>query len=51
MQIHYARLIRHYGRLPRHWRIAVTVLVCLVMFSQAEQMGEQLGKALYYLTN
>jgi hypothetical protein len=51
MQIHYARIVRHISRLPRHWQILLSVMACLVLLSQAEQFGEKLGKALYYLTH
>jgi len=51
MQTHYARIVHHLSRLPRRWQILLAVPVCLVMFWQAEYLGEKLGKALYYLTH
>lgn len=50
MQIHDAKIVRHTLRQP-YARPLVAVLVCALMFSQAEQFGETLGKALYYLTH
>ena len=51
MQVHYARIVRHVSRLPRRWQILLFIMASLVLFSQAEQFGEKLGKALYYLTH
>jgi hypothetical protein len=51
MQIHYAKIVRHINRLPRHWYLLLAVLVSLLAAWQGEQFGEKLGKALYYLTH
>jgi hypothetical protein len=51
MKLIYSELVRYYERLPRHWRIIVTTLICLVAFSQALTFGESIGKALYSLTH
>jgi hypothetical protein len=51
MYVHYRKIVRHYDQLPRQWRIIVTTAVLLIMFSQALQTGETLGKTLYYLTH
>jgi hypothetical protein len=51
MQDHYARIVRHISQLPRSWQILLFIMASLVLFSQAEQFGEKLGKVLYYLTH
>lgn len=51
MQIHYAKLARHYVRLPRSRRILVTAFLCAFIFWLAAYVGEPIGKALYYLSH
>jgi hypothetical protein len=51
MYVHYRKIIRQYSQLPRQWRVIVTTMVLLIMFSQATRAGEILGKTLYYLTH
>jgi hypothetical protein len=51
MQIHYTKLFRHVAHLPRHWRMLVGGIVCLIIFWQGDRVGEPLGKALYFLTH
>jgi hypothetical protein len=50
-----ARTVRYLGRyyhnLPRQGRILVICMVLMVLFMQAEYIGEKLGKTLYYLTH
>lgn len=47
----YDCLIKDYKRHPRAWNMLVSVLACLLVFWSGEQVGETLGKALYYLTD
>jgi hypothetical protein len=42
---------RYYHRLPREGRIVLACMVFLLLFMQAEYVGEKLGKTLYYLTH
>jgi hypothetical protein len=51
LNLFYNDLVRHYKRLPRQWRLVMTVVLILLMFSQALDLGEKLGKMLYYLTH
>jgi hypothetical protein len=50
MQIHYAKILRHYLRQPGG-RLLMTILACALIVWQGELVGETLGKALYYLTH
>ncbi|WP_230025470.1 hypothetical protein [Massilia sp. Bi118] len=55
MDYQFARTVRYLGRyyqrLPREGRMLVIGMVLMLLFMQAEYMGEKLGKALYYLTH
>jgi hypothetical protein len=55
MDYQFARTVRYLGRyyhrLPREGRMLVIFMVLMLLFMQAEYMGEKLGRALYYLTH
>ena len=50
MQIHYAKIVRHYLRQPGG-RVLMIVLAFTLIFWSGEYFGEPLGKALYYLAH
>ena len=55
MDYQIARTVRYLGRyyhnLPRQARIILACMVFMLLYMQAEYIGETLGKTLYYLTH